>query len=594
MRNPITRRRLLKGLAAGAVLPPLPRIAHAAPHATDSTRLRELIAASDAAANALDPLPRSRPAAGAPAFVDPLGDAALEAALGNAQRDLGGLAGIARANLSPVERVAADVLEYNANRQLERHRAGLDEVLRRVPLDPTGGLHVELPDYVSGAGAPFETVADYELGLERLHGFTDYLGSLVRRLTEGLDLGYRQPQVVVAKVIDQVRAMLVLPVDESPFLAATRRFPEAFGPDVRKHLADDYRRLVESKVLPGYRHLGRYLESDYLPRALEAPGRWALKDGLRLYHDELQAHTTVTVTADELHATGLEEVKGYRERMDETRSRVGFEGDLPAFFEFIRSDPRFYYTRPDDLLARFREIEQQIWNGIPRLFARRPQAPFEVRPLPALGGQRGTGYYRPGPPDGRTPGILWFNMAMLGTRPIPTLETLTLHEGIPGHHFQITLAREDATLPDNLRFGGLTAYSEGWALYAESLGRDLGLFTDPYQWFGHLDMGMLRAVRLVVDTGLHARAWSRQQAIDYMLANTSMARRDVEVEIDRYISWPGQACAYKTGELRIRALRDEVAGRQGTAFDVRVFHGLVLDTGALPLTVLERKVRDAG
>ncbi len=180
---------------------------------------------------------------------------------------------------------------------------------------------------------------------------------------------------------------------------------------------------------------------------------------------------------------------------------------------------------------------------------------------------------------------------MLGTRPIPTLETLTLHEGIPGHHYQITLAQEDATLPDNLRFGSLTAYSEGWGLYSESLGSELGLFTDPYQYFGHLDMGMLRAVRLVVDTGLHAGQWTRQKAIDYMLANTSMAQRDVEVEIDRYITRPAQACAYKTGELRIRALRDEAARNQGTGFDVKDFHGQVLDTGALPLAVLERKVR---
>jgi uncharacterized protein (DUF885 family) len=227
---------------------------------------------------------------------------------------------------------------------------------------------------------------------------------------------------------------------------------------------------------------------------------------------------------------------------------------------------------------------------MPKLFARRPRAPFSVRALPAIGNQRGTGYYKPGPPDGVTPGVLFFNMAMLDTRPIPTLETLTLHEGIPGHHYQITLVLEDASLPPILRFGGLTAYSEGWGLYAESLGRELGLFTDPYQWFGHLDMEMLRAVRLVVDTGLHAFDWSRQRAIDYMLANTSMAPRDVQVEIDRYISQPAQACAYKTGELKIRELRERAARAQGGRFDLKAFHGQVLDTGALPLAVLEAKV----
>jgi len=220
-------------------------------------------------------------------------------------------------------------------------------------------------------------------------------------------------------------------------------------------------------------------------------------------------------------------------------------------------------------------------------------APFEVRPLPALGGQRGTGYYRPGPPDGVSPGILYFNMAMLGTRPIPTLETLTLHEGIPGHHFQINLARENAKLPPLLGMpqgDGFTAFTEGWGLYSESLGRDLGMFVDPYQWFGHLDMEMLRAVRLVVDTGIHAKRWERQQAIDYMLANTSMAQHDVTVEIDRYIAAPGQACAYKMGELKLHALRDRAAKTLGAHYDIRDYHDQVLGTGALPLKVLEDKI----
>jgi uncharacterized protein (DUF885 family) len=278
--------------------------------------------------------------------------------------------------------------------------------------------------------------------------------------------------------------------------------------------------------------------------------------------------------------------------MEKVRTDVGFKGDLPAFFDHIRTDPRYYFTRSEDLIAKFEEIEARIWAGMPRLFSQRPRAPFEVRALPALGGQRGTGYYRPGPPDGRSPGILFFNMAMLSTRPIPTMETLTLHEGIPGHHFQINLARENEALPPLLRFGSSTAYSEGWGLYSESLGRDLGLFKDPMQWFGHLDMEMLRAVRLVVDTGIHAKRWNRQRAIDYMLANTSMAPKDVAVEIDRYIASPGQACAYKIGELKLHQLRRKAETALGTRFDIRTFHDQVLATSALPLAVLERKIDD--
>ena len=591
MSKPLTRRRALQALAAAAALPCLPRISSATESVDDSARLRELIASSEAAANALDPTPRTPPPPGAPVFVDPLGAAALDGVRSGAERDLAGLRSLNRAGLPPVDQIAYDVLEYGAEQQLARYRSGLAQVMRWVPLDATSGLHIGLPDYVSGAGAPFGSPGDYAAGLERLRGFAGYLDSLVRQLREGQRLGYHQPRVVVAKVIAQTGAMLALPMAESPFMAATRRFPDSIPPGQRAALAQAYGRVVEQDVLPACRRLAGFLSTDYLPHALEAPGRWAMKDGERLYAAELQYHTTVDVTADALHAIGLEEVARYRDGMEAVRGRVGFKGDLPDFFEFIRTDPRFYYTEPDDLLGRFREIEQQIWIGMPKLFARRPQAPFEVRALPAIGEQRGTGYYRPGPPDGKSPGVLWFNMAMLGTRPIPTLETLTLHEGIPGHHYQITLAQEDATLPDNLRFGSLTAYSEGWGLYAESLGPELGLFTDPYQYFGHLDMGMLRAVRLVVDTGLHAGQWTRQRAIDYMLANTSMAQRDVEVEIDRYITRPAQACAYKTGELRIRALREEAASRQGAGFDVTAFHGQVLDTGALPLAVLERKVR---
>ena len=591
MKSVPNRRRTLQALAAAVTLPWLPRMSLASESATGSARLRQLIAESEAASNALDPMPRTPHAPGAAVFIDPLGDAAFEAIRSNAQRDLAGLAAIDRQGLPATDQIAFDVLRYNADQRLQRYQSGLAEIARRVPLDSTGGLHVELPDYVSGAGAPFATVGDYAAGLERLQGFSGYLDTLVARLREGQRLGYHQPRIVVEKVIGQANAMLALPLAESPFLAALQRFPEDIAAAERSRFSQSYPRAVSDQVLPAYRRLAAFLQTDYLPKALEAPGRWALKDGDRLYASELQYHTTVEVTPEALHATGRSEVARYRTEMEEVRGRVGFAGDLATFFEFIRKDPRFYYQRPDDLLARFEQIEQRIWAGMPRLFSRRPKAPFEVRALPALGGQRGTGYYRPGPPDGKSPGVLWFNMAMLDTRPIPTLETLTLHEGIPGHHYQITLALEDTSLPDNLRFGSLTAYSEGWGLYAESLGPELGMFTDPYQYFGHLDMAMLRAVRLVVDTGLHALRWTRQQAIDYMLANTSMAPHDVEVEVDRYISWPGQACAYKTGELRIRALREEATRRQGARFDIKAFHDQVLDTGALPLAVLERKVR---
>ncbi len=589
-----SRRQVLGAVAAATALAATHRAAGTTAGAgAAAAQLRALIDASDAALLRVDPLPRAAPdwSQGVRAFVDPLTDDYAATLESQARFDLAALRRIDFAALPRVERIAYEAFEYRARRELQRFASGAAALQRQLPLNASSGLYLELPDYVSGAGAPFNTIADYEAGLQRLAGFSGYLDSLLHCLGVGLASGHVHPQVVVQQVIGQCDALLGLPVGRSPFHAALSRFPGNFTAVQRSRLEREYQASIAGRVLPAYGRLRDYLRTDYLPRAQSKPGRAAIPDGMQLYAFELDQHTTLASSADGVHEQGLAEVARIRGEMERVRQVAGFPGTLAAFFEYIRTDPRFYFTRPEDLLAKFREIETRIWAGMPRLFARRPRAPFGVRALPSIGNQRGTGYYRPGPPDGVTPGILWFNMAMLNTRPIPTLETLTLHEGIPGHHYQITLVLEDASLPAILRFGGLTAYSEGWGLYAESLGPELGLFADPMQLFGHLDMEMLRAVRLVVDTGLHARDWGRQQAIDFMLANTSMAPRDVAVEIDRYISWPGQACAYKIGELKIRALREQAARAQGARFEIRAFHSAVLDTGALPLTVLDAKIR---
>lgn len=590
MESGVSRRTAVGLLAAAAVAPLLP--AHA--QAGDAARLRALLEASDAAEARLDPLSAVRKGAETrgPAFVDPLSDGYRSTLLADKRRELATLATIDRAALPAADRIAYDVFAYRTRQTLDFIDSGLFDVMRKAPLNASFGLQVEFPDFVSGAGARFDSVADYEEGLARLEGFAGYLTNSIDWLRRGRADGYVQPRVTVANVLAQVDAALKIAPTESAFNAAIGKMPATIGAADRARLAAAYAEAIETRIYPGYRLWQTYLRDTYLPAATDAPGRWAMKDGDRLYAADLARHTTTTMTADEIHRTGVAEVARIRAEMEQVRAEVGFAGDLKAFFEHVRTDPRYYYTTPEALIARFEAIEAKIWPAIPRLFHRRPKAPFEVRPLPALGDQRGTGYYRAGPPDGVSPGILFFNMSMLNTRPIPTLETLTLHEGIPGHHFQITLVRENEALPPLLRYGSSTAYGEGWGLYAESLGRELGMFTDPMQWFGHLDMEMLRAVRLVVDTGLHAQRWSRQRAIDFMLDNTSMAPRDVAVEIDRYISWPGQACAYKIGELKIRALRERAAASLGSRFDVRDFHAQVLDTGALPMAVLEAKIDD--
>ncbi|WP_414903111.1 DUF885 domain-containing protein [Sphingomonas flavalba] len=585
-----SRRHALMLLGSSALSLALPAPAFAAAD-SPAVRLRALLDLSEAADARLDPLSAARQAeAAAPAFVDPLSDGYVAALKANKQAEWQALQAIDRSALPPVERIAYDVFRYQIRQTLTLFETGLFDVQRMAPFDPSFGLQVEFPDFVSGGPAPFATVADYERGLERLDGFAGYLENAVAQARRGLAEGYRQPRIVIENLLRQVDAVLAIPVEKSAFWSAIDRLPDSFGAADRDRLRAAYKARITDRVYPGYRLWQRFLKDSYLPVATPEPGRWAMKDGERLYAWELARHTTTTRGADDIHALGLSEVARIRQEMESVRMKVGFSSDLKAFFEHVRTDPKFYCKTPDELLGRFKAIEARIWPGISRLFHDRPKAPFTVQPLPALGDQRGTGYYRPGPPDGKSPGILFFNMSMLDTRPIPTLETLTLHEGIPGHHFQITLARENAALPPLLRFGSATAFTEGWGLYAESLGPELGMFSDPMQLFGHLDMEMLRAVRLVVDTGIHAKRWDRDQAIAFMLDNTSMARRDVEVEIDRYIAYPGQACAYKIGELKFRELRARSASALGPRFDPRDYHDQTLGTGALPMDVLEAKI----
>lgn len=580
----LSRRAALGMIAA---LPAAPALAAADGPSAQLAALLARVAAADAALSPTGPAGRRRPA-GEAVFVDPLSDAWAQASVATRRQAAAALAGIDRAGLTAAERIACDVIGRSLQQTIIAHETGLFAIQRQLALNPSFGLHVELPDFVAGPGALFETAADYADGLERLRLFSGHLDQMILRLREGMAAGRLLPRVLVDNVLAQVAAMLALKPEDTPFFSAITRLPAALaGGDWPAR----YRGMIADTVLPAYARWQAFLAGTYRPAAPVGPGRWATRDGDRLYAAELERHTTLPIAAQAIHDLGLAEVARIRAEFETTRAQLGWAGDLKSLFDHVRSDPRFYCKTEAELLARFAEIEARIWPAMPRLFHRRPRAPFKVAPLPALGGQRGTGYYRAGPPDGVSPGILFFNMAMLNTRPIPTLETLTLHEGIPGHHYQITLVNEDKTLPDGLKRGRSTAYAEGWGLYAESLGRELGMFSDPWQWFGHLDMEMLRAVRLVVDTGLHALGWSRDRAIAYMLDNTSMAPRDVAVEIDRYIAQPGQACAYKIGELTFARLRREAAAALGSRFDVRDFHEVCLDTGAVPLAVLEAKVK---
>jgi uncharacterized protein (DUF885 family) len=344
-------------------------------------------------------------------------------------------------------------------------------------------------------------------------------------------------------------------------------------------------------VLPAYRRLHDYLKNDYLPKARDSIGLSALPNGASWYAYLVRYHTSTSMKPDEVHELGLAEVARIRVEMERIKNQVGHAGDLRSFFDALRTDPRFYFKEPSELLAGYGALRQRVSGALPLLFAVKPKATFEIRAVEAFRAptEAAASYESPSA-DGKRPGVFYVNTYDLASRPTYSMEALYLHEAEPGHHLQVAVAQERTGLPRFRRFGWDTAYGEGWALYAESLGHDLGLYTDPYSAFGALSNEMWRAVRLVVDTGIHSKGWSRDKAIEYFRANTALGQADIEAEVDRYIAWPGQALAYKVGQLEILRLRRLAQQKLGVRFDIRAFHSQVLESGSLPLPVLEAKI----
>ena len=396
----------------------------------------------------------------------------------------------------------------------------------------------------------------------------------------------------MAKVLPQIEAMIVAEPGDSLFFAPVKAFPDAVGAADRERLEAAYLAAIRDEVTPAFVRLRDFVRDEYLPATRSTVAWSALPDGEAWYAFYAQEHTTTTMTAEEIHQLGLSEVKRILGEMDRVRQTVGFEGDLEAFFEFLETDPQFYFTKGEDLLQGYRDLKLRIDAALPRLFSVFPKADYEVREVEAFRAQSAAGAsYQAPSADGSRPGIFYVNTFNLKAQPKFGMETLSLHEASPGHHFQVTIQQELEDLPRFRRFGGdYTAYVEGWALYAEYLGKELGLFTDPYQWFGRLNDEQLRAMRLVVDTGLHAKGWTREQAIRFMLDNSTLAESDVESEVERYIAWPGQALGDKVGDLRIQAMRRRAEAELGPKFDVRDFHREVLSDGAVPMGVLEAKI----
>jgi uncharacterized protein (DUF885 family) len=402
-----------------------------------------------------------------------------------------------------------------------------------------------------------------------------------------------QPRLVVQNVIDQLNLQLEQGVEGSTFYGPVKTFPEGISPADQQRLRAAQAAVIRDEIRPAYVRLRDFLKNEYLPVSRQGVGLVHMKGGPQLYNFLIEQNTTLPLSADHVHNLGLSEVARIRGEMETIKNKVGFKGTLAQFFEHIRTDPKFKPASKEWLTSRYYEIGKTVDSRIGTLFSTLPKSKLEIRPVPAYREKTDAGgSYQSGTPDGSRPGIFYFNTYDLPSRTTPGMETLYLHEGAPGHHFQISLAQENEALPNFMRFGGNTAFVEGWALYAETLWDELGMETDPYQRFGGLDDEMLRAMRLVVDTGLHAKGWTRDQAIAYMLANSGMGKTDATSEVERYIAIPGQALAYKLGQLKILELRARAEKALGVRFDIREFHEQVLMTGALPLTVLERKIDD--
>ncbi len=507
------------------------------------------------------------------------------------ERQLRELKGFNRTALSGQDRLSYDILKLELEEALE----GLRFPDWMQPVDQLGGLPSFLAQMGSGGSIqPFRTTKDYDDWHKRLSDAVPILDGITGNMRVGLVNGVTQPMLVMEKVLPQLAALAVTDPEQSVFWGPAKNFPDAVSAADRERIGAALRTLIQDQVGPAYQRMHDFLRDQYIPKARKTTAWSALPNGKAWYAYRVKRSTTTALLPDAIHALGRREVERILNEMDQVRREVKFDGDLQAFFAHLNSDPRYYYTKPEDLIAGYRELQKRINALLPKLFDISPKADYEVREVEAFraASAAGASYVEPSA-DGSRPGIFYINTFNLKAQPIFGMETLSLHEASPGHHFQNSIAQEVESLPKFRRFGTFyVAYSEGWALYAESIGKELGVFTDPYQWYGRLADEQLRAMRLVVDTGLHTRGWTRQQAIDYMLANSSIAESDVVAEVERYIVSPGQALGYKIGQLEISKLRREAERALGSRFDVKKFHRVLLIDGALPLSVLGTQVRD--
>ena len=444
----------------------------------------------------------------------------------------------------------------------------------------------------SGTSAqPFKTVDDYADWRKRASQVPVIFDQAIANMKQGVEAGVVQPNALMGNVVSQLDELIKDKPEDTQFWMPIAKMPATFSRQDRERITSDYRAMIEQELMPAYRELRAYVAGDYMPETRESSGLAALPNGNAWYSFLVRRNTTTDLTPAQIHQIGLDEVERIHGEIRGVMAKVGFKGSIQEFFEFMQTDPQFTFKSEEALLAHYRSLEDGIMAKVPGQFSLTPKAAFEIRPVEPFRAESAAGgsYMRPSE-DGSRPGIFYVNTFDLPTRKTWDAEDLFLHEAIPGHHFQLALQQELTGVPDFRRFGGETAFSEGWGLYAESLGKELGAYTDPYNYFGYLQNELWRAIRLVVDTGLHSKGWTREQVIKYMLDNSAESETQATAEAERYMAIPGQALAYKIGALKIRELRNKAERALGEKFDVREFHAVVLEDGSVPLEILEGKV----
>ena len=501
-------------------------------------------------------------------------------------RPLQVLASIDRSQLSPADQINYDLFK----RQTEEALEGARFPTEFYQITQLNGIQQDAAQLFGMM--PKQTAAQLENHFARLQALPAVVDQVIALLQEGLKRGVTPPQITLRDVAQQVHNQIPEDAFKSPLLQGFNDLPATAAGEQSTQLRAAAAKTYAETVRPAFQRLEHFITTQYLPGARQIIAATALPDGAAFYAWRIKTQTSTDLTARQIHELGLSEVKRIRAEMEKVKAQAGFKGTMLEFFTYLQTDPKFFFTDKEDLMRAYRDIAKRADPQLMKLFKTLPRTPYGVIPVPAYAEKsQTTAYYNPGAADTGRPGYFYANTYALETRPKWEMQPLTLHEAVPGHHLQISLAQELGDLPDFRRYGGYTAFVEGWGLYSESLGEEMGFYTDPYDKFGQLTYEIWRAIRLVTDTGMHALGWSRQQAIDYFKINSSKPEHDIVVEIDRYIVWPGQALAYKLGELKIKELRAYATKELGQKFDVRLFHDEVLRYGAIPLSVLESRIK---